>query len=412
MQASASRLSSARRSGVSVASRSASPERSTASATHWQPVSHSSRRTPLGDAGALAGGEEGAPVRLRRERAPRGQRREETDQDRLMDEIDRQAVPAGEAYARAPAPTWRANGPAALATSRTPGKRATPRPRKTTPAHGRSGRQSSVLGSASPRPSHRSQGGSNRVERPSHGATIAAKPDREAGPGRRGHERRGDEARDRDAMQNAEGDGFAGREDEAARGHQRRRAGDDREAAPEGSKVKPVTMGERQRHADQGEEHARHNMGQKPHLRRERQHGRGKPKVGEVPAEVVDGHADERQAARAIDRVDAARALARAVVPAPLRRSRRRGFEQGFVESERALVFDRAGHQHMVVGGAPLDDEVAARQTHRPFAVHEPKARRSDQGRAGGRAAGERQPDPALPHPRLDVVPGKNLRRR
>ena len=55
-------------------------------------------RAPLGDAGALAGGEEGAPVRFRRKRAPGGQRREEPDQDRLMDEIDRQAVPAGEAY--------------------------------------------------------------------------------------------------------------------------------------------------------------------------------------------------------------------------------------------------------------------------------------------------------------------------
>src|SRR6201999_1169496 len=51
-----------------------------------------------------------------------------------------------------------------------------PRPRKTTPAHGRSGRQSSVFGSASPRPSHSSQGGSNNVELPSHGAAIAAKP--------------------------------------------------------------------------------------------------------------------------------------------------------------------------------------------------------------------------------------------
>ena len=81
-------------------------------------------RATLGDAGALAGGEKGAPVRLRRERTPGGQRREETDQDRLMDEIDRQAVAAGEADARAPAPTGRASGPAASATSMTPGNRA------------------------------------------------------------------------------------------------------------------------------------------------------------------------------------------------------------------------------------------------------------------------------------------------
>ena len=116
-------------------------------------------------------------------------------------------------------------------------------------------------------------------------------------------------------MKNAEGDGFAGREDEAASRHQRRRAGDDREPAPEGPDVKPVAMGKRQRHADQSEERARHDVRQEPHLRRERQHGRGKPKIGEVPAQMVDAHADERQAARAIDRVDAARGvLIRAVI--------------------------------------------------------------------------------------------------
>jgi len=53
-----------------------------------------------------------------------------------------------------------------------PGRRANPRPREATPGHGRSGRQSSVFGSAWPRPSHKSQGGSNRAERPSHGAAI------------------------------------------------------------------------------------------------------------------------------------------------------------------------------------------------------------------------------------------------
>ena len=66
-------------------------------------------------------------------------------------------------------------------------------------------------------------------------------------------------------------------------------------------------MSERQRHANQKQERARHNMRQKPHLRRERQHRRGEPNVGKVPAEVVDRHADERQAARQVDGVDAAR---------------------------------------------------------------------------------------------------------
>ena len=53
---------------------------------------------------------------------------------------------------------------AEVSRARTAGVRATPRPKKTTPAHGRSGRQSSVLGNASPSPSHESQGGSNSVE--------------------------------------------------------------------------------------------------------------------------------------------------------------------------------------------------------------------------------------------------------
>ena len=98
MQTSASRLSSARRSGVTVASRSASPERSTASATHRQPVSHSAAARPSATQACWQRGEKGAPVRFRRKGAPGGQRREEPDQDRLMHEIDRQAVPAGEAY--------------------------------------------------------------------------------------------------------------------------------------------------------------------------------------------------------------------------------------------------------------------------------------------------------------------------
>src|SRR5271168_3258492 len=67
-------------------------------------------RAPLGDAGALTGGEEGASVRSRREGTPGGQRREEPDQDRLMNEIDRQAVPASEAQ---PA-RWRPPGAPAI----------------------------------------------------------------------------------------------------------------------------------------------------------------------------------------------------------------------------------------------------------------------------------------------------------
>src|SRR5277367_7146095 len=58
----------------------------------------------------------------------------------------------------------------------TPGVSARLRPRKTMPAHGRRGYQSSVFGSASPSPSHRTQGESNSVEWIRSGAAIAARP--------------------------------------------------------------------------------------------------------------------------------------------------------------------------------------------------------------------------------------------
>ena len=93
-----------------------------------------------------------------------------------------------------------------------------------------------------------------------NGAAIAASPIARLTHAGRGHERPGQEARDRDAVKNAEGDGLARREDEAACGHQRRRASDDREAAPEGPNVEPVAMGKRQRHANQEQERARHHV--------------------------------------------------------------------------------------------------------------------------------------------------------
>ena len=77
-------------------------------------------------------------------------------------------------------------------------------------------------------------------------------------------------------------------------------------------------MGERQRYADQRQKDARHAVRQEPHRGRERQERGNETKVGEIPAEVVDAHPNQRQAAGAIDRVDAARALARAFVRSPL----------------------------------------------------------------------------------------------
>src|SRR6202453_3210716 len=115
-------------------------------------------------------------------------------------------------------------------------------------------------------------------------------------------------------MENAEAERFARREDEAARGHQRRGAGDDCETTPERRNVEPIAMGKRQRNPNKKKERARRTARQEPHLRRERQHRRGKPEVGQVPAQVVDSHAHERQPARAIYGVDAARVIVSAAV--------------------------------------------------------------------------------------------------
>ena len=185
-----------------------------ASATQWQPLAHSAAGAPLRDAGALARRQEPAHVRLRREGAPGGQERKEPDQDRLMHEIDRQAVPAREGQ-RARRPRRRA--PAVRATSAlgiTPGARARLRPRKTTPAQGRSGRQSSVFGQRFAEPEPQEPG---RVEQRSSGPRMArrsrSRPDRKARPCGLRHERRSDEARGRDAVEDAEEDALAGSED-------------------------------------------------------------------------------------------------------------------------------------------------------------------------------------------------------
>ena len=192
-----------------------------------------------------------------------------------MHEIDRQAVPAGEAYR---ARRRRAGAPALGPLQPRP-RRPASAPRRgrerRRPAQGRSGRQSSVFGSASPSPSHNSQGGSNRGERMRNGAQIAATPTARLAHG--GAATNGPARRLATAMQwrMPKVMGSLGAKTRLPSSHQRRRAGDDREAAPEGPKVQPVAMGERQRNADENEERARHNVRQEPHLRRERQHRRG-----------------------------------------------------------------------------------------------------------------------------------------
>ena len=135
--------------------------------------------------------------------------------------------------------------------SMTPGSRATPRPRKTTPAHGRSGRQSSVFGSASPSPSHRSQGGSNKVERMKNGAAIAAKPI--ARLAQAGAVTNGAARRLATAMQwrMPKVMGSLGAKTKLPAVTSAAAPATIASAAPEGPQVQPVAMGERQRHANQ-----------------------------------------------------------------------------------------------------------------------------------------------------------------
>ena len=140
------------------------------------------RRPAAGDAGALASREKGAVVRLRR-------------RDRWKEARERRGRrPGGSGSAGGPGRTqavapgeadrarWRRIGAPAhrrgirRSTRRAAGE--SPRPTKTTPAQGRSGYQSSVFGSAMPRPSHRTAGGSNRVEWTKKGIAIAAAPAR------------------------------------------------------------------------------------------------------------------------------------------------------------------------------------------------------------------------------------------
>ena len=83
------------------------------------------------------------------------------------------------------------------------------------------------------------------------------------------------------------------------------------------------------------------------------------------------------------------------------------------VEHAAELHLDRPGHFDMVVGFAPVDDEdrrPAARS--RTLPRRQSGARGGDHRGAGGGAAGERQPRPALPDLQADVVGGKRLGER
>ena len=239
MQASASRLSSARRSRRdSVASRSASPERSTASATHRQPVSHSAAARPSATQARwqaarkalLSGfGASGAPGGQRRRRARSGS----------ADGRDRSAGCAGRrSRSRAPAPT-----PARHASGRSACQDARQaRDAEAEEDDARPGQERAPVERVRQRlakPSHKSQGGSNRVERTSHGAAIAATPIArlaQAGAATNGTAR-GSRPRCSGGCRRR----WArwARRRGLRRGHQRRRAGDDREPSPECARFSP-----------------------------------------------------------------------------------------------------------------------------------------------------------------------------
>ena len=272
MQASTSVWRRALLAASSVASRSASPERSIASATQRQEVSHSAAARPFATQARWHCRQEGAVVRLRREparggRAPRGARSGSADaRDRSAGCAGRRSRP------RAHGADVARHRFGEVSRARTPRARATPRPRKTTPAHGRSGRQSSVLGNASPSPSHREPG---RIEqrRVDEATAPRSPPARPRGSPTPAPQRTAPPRRLATAMQCRMPKKMPspGAKTRLAGSHQRRGARDDREPPPERGQVEPVAMGERQRYADQRQKGARHAVRQEPHRGRERQ---------------------------------------------------------------------------------------------------------------------------------------------
>ena len=138
-------------------------------------------------------------------------------------------------------------------------------------------------------------------------------------------------------------------------------------AAPEGRQVQPVAMGERQRHSDQRQERARDGVRKEPHRGRKGQHRRDQAIVGEVPAQMKGRHADQRDAAGAVDRVDAA---ARRPPAAPV------ALTSAASNSAASRTNSPSNSTGPVIStwsssAPPFDDEFAARQAHRSLALRE-----------------------------------------
>ena len=312
-----------------------------------------------------------------------------------MEEIDRQTVPSGEAERSRRRPLG-APAPGEVSRATAPGRRAAPRPRGRRPPTAAAGTSRACsAGLAEAEPEQRRRVEQRRMDEERQ-AIAAAPATRLAQAGASRTAARAGSPRRCSA-------GCRTRSSARARN---RASAVTSAAAPatiasrlqNAGRVQPVAMGERQRHAHQRQERACDAVRQKPHRRREGQHRRDQPEVGEIPDQVIGRHPDQREAAREVDRVDAAR-FSRRVGRRLLRRSRR-GFEQRVVENELALELDRPGHQHVVVRGPPFDHEFAARQADRRLRAISPRRdaatpasrRRPNRRRASAR---RRAPTPA-----------------
>ena len=127
---------------------------------------------------------------------------------------------------------------------------------------------------------------------------------------------------------------------------------------------------------------------------------------------MVARHADQREAAREVDGVERPERLpalspavssvvhgAAASSIAASARSRAR------IRPARSSAHGRRSTRQAMMSSPPGSPTVASRSV-------KPEARRRDQRRAGGRAAGERQPDAALPHLRRDASRATSARTR
>jgi len=220
-----------------------------------------------------------------------------------MNEIDRQTMRPAQASARPARPAGR-HCESFEPIRRRRFKRVRARPRKTKPDQGSRGRQSSVRGRTVPRPSQTSAGGLKVGPATRSGAaktaTLASNPTRTAGateaPPAGSTQRCNEECRRNRIVRRKE----IGRQRQ-----QRGRAADDRQPTQERGPANRAAMGERQRCARQRQKRVGHQMRKEPHRRRHRKVRRRQMKIGEIPTQMIDRHADQGRAPGDIDRRDA-----------------------------------------------------------------------------------------------------------